>query len=195
MQSKKSDDSKSEPISLRIGWVFLITAGLIMLTLILVRAFTPFEIRTEEGNDLSGWVSLVISAGIGISIAIAIYRYSTYIRTKTEKIIEEQDEERKQRKKYVVTSIRGYLTELKEYLVRVEESVAEFNKMPEPKKGAEHAPEWTDFTKSNFTNANFQDAMLTYAILAKTDLKDANLDGAGTWATNLNDCHNHPICE
>jgi len=45
------------------------------------------------------------------------------------------------------------------------------------------------------TNVNFQDATLTYAILAGTDLKDANLDGAGTWSTNLNDCYNHPICE
>jgi len=53
----------------------------------------------------------------------------------------------------------------------------------------------TDFTGSNLTNANFQDATLSYAILAWTDLKNVNLEGAGTWSTNLNDCKNHPICK
>ena len=52
----------------------------------------------------------------------------------------------------------------------------------------------TDFTGSNLTSANFQDANLSYAILAGTDLRNANLEGAGTWSTNLNDCMNHPIC-
>jgi hypothetical protein len=53
----------------------------------------------------------------------------------------------------------------------------------------------TDLTNSNLTNANFQDATLSYSILASTDLNGANLDNAGTWATNLNGCINHPICD
>jgi hypothetical protein len=53
----------------------------------------------------------------------------------------------------------------------------------------------TDFTNSNLTNVNFQDATLSYSILASTDLNGANLDNAGTWAANLNNCINHPICD
>ncbi len=33
-------------------------------------------------------------------------------------------------------------------------------------------------------------------LLSRTQgIKGANLEGAGTWETNLNHCYNHPICE
>ena len=52
-----------------------------------------------------------------------------------------------------------------------------------------------DFTNSDLTNVDFRYSILTYSILASTNLEGANLDNSGTWAANLNDCYNHPICE
>jgi uncharacterized protein YjbI with pentapeptide repeats len=52
-----------------------------------------------------------------------------------------------------------------------------------------------DFTNANLTNVDFRYSILTYAILANANLEDAKLEGAGTWSTNLNNCHNHEICE
>ncbi len=52
-----------------------------------------------------------------------------------------------------------------------------------------------DFTNSDLTNVDLRYSILTYSILASTNLEGANLDNSGTWATNLNDCYNHPICE
>jgi len=52
----------------------------------------------------------------------------------------------------------------------------------------------TDFTKSNLSNVDFAGATLSYSNLSFADLKGANLENTGTWATNLNNCKNHPIC-
>lgn len=51
-----------------------------------------------------------------------------------------------------------------------------------------------DFTGSTFTNSDLSYSSLTRAILAFANLEGANLEGAGTWETNLNQCYNHPIC-
>ena len=53
----------------------------------------------------------------------------------------------------------------------------------------------TDFTNSDLTNVDFRYSILTYAILANTNLQGANFENSGTWATNLNHCYNHKICE
>ena len=53
----------------------------------------------------------------------------------------------------------------------------------------------TDFTGSNLTNADLRNSTLSHAILSFVDLKNTNIDGAGTWGTNLNHCFNHKICE
>ena len=51
-----------------------------------------------------------------------------------------------------------------------------------------------DFTGSTFVNSDLSYSSLTRAILSFTNLEGANLEGAGTWETNLNGCYNHPIC-
>ena len=51
-----------------------------------------------------------------------------------------------------------------------------------------------DFTNSDLSNANFSFSILTYANLALTNLQGIDLDNAGTWGTNLNDCINHELC-
>ena len=53
----------------------------------------------------------------------------------------------------------------------------------------------SDFTNSDLTNVDFRYSILSYAILANTNLQGANFENSGTWATNLNDCYNHKICE
>ena len=53
----------------------------------------------------------------------------------------------------------------------------------------------SDFTNSDLTNVDFRYSILTYAILANTNLQGANFENSGTWATNLNHCYNHKICE
>ena len=53
----------------------------------------------------------------------------------------------------------------------------------------------TDFTNSDLTNVDFRYSILTYAILANTNLEGINFEKSGTWATNLNGCYNHEICE
>ena len=52
-----------------------------------------------------------------------------------------------------------------------------------------------DFTDSNLSNVDFKYSILTYAILANTNLQGADFDKAGTWSVNLNGCYNHEICE
>jgi hypothetical protein len=53
----------------------------------------------------------------------------------------------------------------------------------------------SDFTNSDLSNVDFRYSVLSYAILANTNLQGANFENSGTWATNLNDCYNHKICE
>lgn len=53
----------------------------------------------------------------------------------------------------------------------------------------------SDFTNSDLINVDFRYSILTYAILANTNLKGANFENSGTWATNLNHCYNNIICE
>ena len=52
-----------------------------------------------------------------------------------------------------------------------------------------------DFTNSDLTNVDFRYSILSYAILANANLQGANFENSGTWATNLNHCYNHEICE
>ena len=52
-----------------------------------------------------------------------------------------------------------------------------------------------DLTNTDLSNTDFRYSILTYAILADSNLQNANLKDAGTWATNLNNCHNHKLCE
>ena len=52
----------------------------------------------------------------------------------------------------------------------------------------------SDFTGSTMINTDLRFSILTSADLSFVNLDGANLDGAGTWATNFNHCYNHPIC-
>jgi hypothetical protein len=52
----------------------------------------------------------------------------------------------------------------------------------------------TDFTNSNLSWVDFRNSILSYSILAFTDLNGTNLNSTGMWGANLNHCRNHPIC-
>ena len=106
------------------GIYIVVGFGLFIVFVFVLTGEAPID---DEG-DFSSWFAVLISSTIAVFVALSIMTYSNSVQTQIHTMVEEQKEEKKQRRSFAIKEIANNVIDADQFNQQLEDALTEYDK-------------------------------------------------------------------